>query len=145
MITSGLAQAYDELAAMVAAAVANISPPPPTFPITYEDVQADLPASGSWGRLSLRVGASVAATLPGPDGRRVWHTTGTVTLQIFTPDGDGLNLAHAYGTLVVNALRGARTSPGGVLVRDPRPVPVGSDGAFFQTNVQGDFEYDEVQ
>lgn len=138
MITTGYAQVFDELAATVDGVLASV------LTLVYEDVPSDLPAGGSWARFSARV-TSATPTLPGPTGTRLWETTGTLLVEIFTPRGEGSNLSHQYGTMVVEALRGLRTSPGGVLVKDPHVQPGGTDGDWSRLNVLADISYDEVQ
>lgn len=115
-------------------------------PVIYDDVpdeieKADPPIA--WVRATVAHQTGNQATLAGSSGVRRYTRTGLLTVQIFTPTGDGLSVADEYATAFQSALQG-KSTPNGVWFRDVTAQEAGIDGPWFQTNVVGTFEYDEV-
>lgn len=109
--------------------------------ILWPDVLEEPPSSGSWARVVIIHEDNRQVTFG--EVRR-WRTFGCLHIQIFTPLGDGLSLSDALAIEVCSSLRGVTTASG-VLVRGANAREIGSDGAFYQTNVVADFEFDELE
>jgi len=82
-------------------------------------------------------------TLGGSAGRR-YRIYGIMTVQIFTPYGNGQRIADAISGVVKGAFRGVNTGADAIEFRRVRVIDVGQSGAWLQTNVVAEFEYDEV-
>jgi hypothetical protein len=143
-MTTTLTQARDEILtvfrdAWLASSESN------ALPVLYPDTDDELPDSGAWARVSVRHGTGGQATLANHDGQRRYRHTGFVTVELYTPRGDGLVLNDQLSTIVKHAFEGVTTCPGQVIFRRVRVNEVGPDGQWFHTNVLVDFEYDEVR
>ena len=112
--------------------------------VLYADVAQDVPTSGSWARFTMKHSIGGQATLSGETGLRTFRRTGVISVQIFTPTGDGNVLADQLADIAKNAFEG-KASPGQVWFRDVTSNEIGQDGVWFQTNVFVGFEYDEVR
>ena len=120
--------------------------------LRYEDVgptdPPKIPTGGdapSWVRIQLRHADGDQSSLGGETGTRIFERFGIITVQVFTPTGDGLVLNDTLSLIARNAFEGKTTSPGAVRLRRARIVAVGEDGPWYQSNVLVDFEYDEVK
>lgn len=82
-------------------------------------------------------------TLGGP-GQRRYRVHGIFTAQIFTPAGDGQKTSDLISGVVKGAFRGVSVGLDAIEFRNVRVVDVGNAEAFQQTNVQAEFEYDEI-
>lgn len=121
-------------------------------PIYYQNTEGD-PANtqitgttdpSSWARATLlhnirRQGALSAAT-----GHILYEIEGILTIQLFTPHGDGLLKSDKLSKIVEDAFDGVKT-PSGVWFKNVRSNEVGPSGAWFQTNVVVEFNYDEIK
>lgn len=152
MITTGWAQAYSEISALVKT-VWDAGAESASLTIIREDTPHDHPegittgepaSNTAWARFSARPGNSNQRSLGNHNGERCYETVGIGTVQLFTPTGDGLRLSQILGRILQDGLRGAATSPGQVWLRNVRVIPIGRDGTFYQTNVVFDFTYYEV-
>lgn len=80
----------------------------------------------------------------GERGGRTFTRKGGFVLQIFVPAGQrGLEEATALATSAINVFEGETI--GGVRFYRVGQRTVGRDGSWFQVNVRGDFEFDEVK
>ena len=113
--------------------------------VLYADTAQDPPPEGSWARITVRHADGAQATLSGETGARRFRQFGVVTVQVFTSTGDGQVTSDVLVAIAKFAFEGVATSPGRVLFRNVRIQEVGQDGAWFQSNVLADFEYDEVK
>lgn len=114
------------------------------IPLLWWDVAQDPPEMGAWARVTVRHGTGFQATLAGETGNRRFTRPGVVTVQIFTPSGDGLELSDILAIIAARALEGVRTD-NGVWFKNVSAPEIGHDGKWFQRNVTADFEYDEVR
>ncbi len=143
-MTATLTQARDEMFkafrdAWLADATSNL------LPVLYPDTDAEPPTEGAWARVSIKHGPSRQATLSGESGQKRFRHTGFITVELYTPRGDGLVLNGQLSIIVKHAFEGVATSPGQVIFYRVRVNEVGPDGQWFHTNVLADFEYDEVR
>ena len=144
MTVANLTQAEDEVLTLFRTAW-QAGAPSAGLPLLSEDVAATPPTSGAWARVSFRNSTGRQASLSGEAGQRMFQHTGFVSVQVFTPTGDGKVLANQLAQIAKNAFEGTTTTPGDVRLRNARVVPVGQEGSWYQTNVFADFEYEEVR
>ena len=117
--------------------------------LLYDDRQTDLPTDAAWARITVQhlvfgqrtLGGKVAL---GGGGSR-FGRGGLVTVQIFTPAGDGLTSADPLVDLALDAFEGESTGSDRIEFRSARANEVGLNGAWHQTNVIAEFEYDRVK
>jgi hypothetical protein len=116
-----------------------------TFQAFYDDVKKQRSKDEDpWAVITYRHAGGRQTTLSGAVGTRTFTRTGTLTVQIFTPSGKGLQEAYELAKVVSDAFEGTST-PGGAWFRNVRLNEVGRDGEFFQLNVIVEFLYDEVK
>lgn len=139
-MTATYAQARSEMFALLKAAW-----DPTTFKMVWPD-KPDAKPSGRtpWARTTLRHNLGGQATLANHAGVSRFRREGILTVQIFTPSGEGLSRAYDLAKIIADALEGASTSRG-VWFRNTRLNEVGPDGDWFQLNVTTDFIYDEIK
>lgn len=115
------------------------------YPVHWEEVRKQRSGDETpWAVVTFQHAAGFQATLSGAQGARTFARLGFVTVQIFTPNGKGLQDAYDLAKVVSDAFEGTAT-PGGVWFRNVRLNEVGRDGEFFQLNVVVEFRYDEVK
>jgi hypothetical protein len=116
------------------------------YKMIWDDNPGTIPTTMvPWARSTLIHVTGFQATLTDGSGRKRFRRTGFLTVQIFTPTGEGLSSADILAKLISDAFEG-QSSPLGVWFRDVKTNEVGSDdGNWYQTNVVIDFEYDEVK
>lgn len=116
-----------------------------TYDIFWEDVRKQRGKNEKpWATVTLQHASGFQSTLSGAVGSRTFTRLGFITVQIFTPNGKGLQDAYDLAKVVSDAFEGTST-PGGVWFRNVRLNEVGRDGEFFQLNVIVEFRYDEVK
>lgn len=137
-----VAQARDEmLKAITDAWTAGAS----GAPMFYDDRPGEPPKDGkAWARVNIKHTVGQQATIANPIGNSLFRRDGIITVQIFTPSGQGLKLADQLAKVVLDALEGQST-PGGVWFRKVRLREVGPDGTWFNLNVLAEFNYDEAK
>lgn len=115
------------------------------YPVHFEDVRKQRSKDEEpWAVVTLQHASGFQSTLSGAEGTRTFARLGFITVQIFTPNGKGLQEAYDLAKVVSDAFEGIST-PGGVWFRNVRLNEVGRDGEFFQLNVVIEFRYDEVK
>lgn len=119
---------------------------PPVPPVAYPDMKFTAPdASSAWARITVQhVHGSRQVTLGQPGNRR-FRKVGVITVQIFTPPGDGLTLADQLVKIAVDIFEGKSTVDDGVQFLNVRPIEVGLNGSWQHNNVQVDFNYDVIK
>lgn len=119
--------------------------------VLYENVPGEPPtevdpATGKlppYVRVSVRHFTGGQTTLSGAVGTRTFRRDGLVTIQIFTPTGDGFVMSDTLVPIAKRAYEGKATASG-IWFRNVRNTEVGTSGAWFQTNILADFTYDEI-
>lgn len=99
----------------------------------------------AWVRVTVSHNEGGQATF-GTPGNRVFDRTGTVFMQVFTPqksDQGGTRL-EALGVIARNAFEG-RATAGDVWFRNVRLQEASPDEPWWQLNVLADFSYDEIK
>ncbi|HET6417983.1 MAG TPA: phage tail terminator-like protein [Polyangiales bacterium] len=94
-----------------------------------------------WARVSVRHIFSGQETIAGP-GSRKHQTEGVVTVQVFTPSGDGHSLADQIVEVLKPALR--NVAIGNLWFYNVRVNELGTDGAWFVQNFLANFRYSEL-
>lgn len=135
------AQARDEMIAQVNTPwkLAN-----PTLPLLFDDRKGDKPTRGAWARVSIRHNRGEQETLAGPIGNRMFFRDGLITVEVYTPQGDGLSKADELAKICADAFEG-KSTPNGVWFRRVRIREIGPDQAWYQVNVIAEFTYSEVK
>lgn len=139
-------EARDEMLALVKAVTDTVA----DLLVVWDDAKSLPPdpatpgaRSLTWVRVSVQHLLSEQAALAGADSQRRYERRGLITMQVFTPTGDGLATNDALATQLQEALQGV-SSPSGIWFRNARANEVGQSGPWFQTNVLADFEYDSI-
>lgn len=120
---------------------------PTGFTMLYPDVAnyLGIPTTESpWARAAIVHGGGLQSSLSGDTGKRRWTRLGTLTVQLFTPRGEGLSRGYQLAKILGDGLEG-RATPRQVWFRNVRLTEVGPDGNFHQLNLLADFQYDEVK
>lgn len=134
--------ARDEIYGLLKAAVD--ASPYSAVPVIYPDTVKDTPLDGtSYMKAFADLTNERTASL-GPISGRRYRIMGLVQVQIFTPYGDGQATADLISGVVKGAFRGVNSPSDTIAFRNARAVDVGRDGAYLQTNVVAEFEYDEL-
>lgn len=115
--------------------------------LQWDNVKADPVGEDSdgnalpFGRVTVRHFTSTQETLGGV-GSRKHQTEGAVTIQVFTPVGDGHVLADSIVEVLKAALRNVRV--GDLWFFDVRVNEIGQDRGWFNQNVVAGFRYAEA-
>lgn len=118
----------------------------PDWTVLYQDSTKAQPKAAAdgrcppWARAVMKHDNDSESTI---GGRRVCYT-GEVTIQLFTPLGDGLSMSDVVSKTLVSALQDQSTMLG-VTLRRARAVEIGDDGPSYQVNVVAVFEYEEYR
>jgi hypothetical protein len=113
------------------------------LPIMYDDHADSKPkGEGSWVRITIRHTSSRQRTFNRP-GQRRFTRLGTVFIQVFSASGHGLSKLDLLTNIVTKSIEG-KSTPGGIWFRNVVANEIGHTGPWFQANVSGVFEYDEV-
>ena len=132
-------QAVDDMQAMVLAAWT-----PTGHQIFWEAVQGDREVDDTaWAVSTIRHVAGRQQTLGGI-GNRAFERNGVIFLQSVTRVGNGLQESYQLAKVMADGFEG-KSSPNGVWFRNIRINEAGKDGAFTQTNVTIEFQYNEVK
>lgn len=129
-------EARDEILELFRAAWAAHAGAPQVF---YWDTPHDPPRSTPFARVTLRHATGNNDAI----GNRLFERMGTVTVQIFTTFGTGLQESDVLSKVAMDAYQG-KSTPGGAWFRNVRLNEIGQDGEFFQVQVLADFTYCEV-
>lgn len=133
-------QARDVILTQFKTAWDLLSSPPK---VLYDDVSDDIPpASSPWVRVTVQTYYGGQATL-GSRGNRQFDHFGSVTVQVFTPIGDGMDLSDSLSQSALDIFEGEST--GSIWFRNVRANDIGVEGDWYQVNVRADFEYVAVK
>ena len=113
-------------------------------PMHYDNVKSDKPGesgsssnAASYARTTVRVLGAGAAT----QGQRRVESDANITVQVFTPMGDGHTLGDALAKIITDALDAHTGSASGIWFFDVAAVEIGDNGAHFQINASASFRY----
>jgi len=137
-------QARDEILQKVKQVADGLS----DFVVIYDSTRQDIPDENSdplptWARVVVQHTQGQQSSLSNLSNKRRYTKRGLLTIQLFTPTGDGLQKSDQLVEQFEAAVRNVST-PNGVWFRNVRSSEVGEDGPWFQTNILAEFEYDQV-
>lgn len=113
------------------------------YPVFWTDLPGDKPTTQiPWARVTLKHNLGGQASLSGETGCRMFNRSGTLFIQVFVPVGGANAKGYNLAQKVANAFEDAKID---VWFRNTRMREEGVSGAFEQTNVLTDFQYDEVR
>lgn len=115
-----------------------------TVAIYYPDVTGAFPETDEAHLRAYMDYTDEQQVTVGEVGGRRFRVYGILTVQIFTPYGNGNRISDAISGVVKTAFRGVNTGADAIEFRRVRVVDVGQSGAWLQTNVTAEFEYDEI-
>lgn len=125
-----------------------------TIKVAWDDVKTKTPtptvieaAAGeneSWLRPTITHTGGSQTSLAGALRTKHWTYNGLLTVQVFTPSGEGSNLSDDIVYTVLNGYQG-KSTPGSVWFRNARFREIGTSGAWYQVNVLVEFEYYEIK
>lgn len=102
----------------------------------------DLGRQRAWARVTIQHLTGGDDAVSSASGRRRYNRQGIVTIQLFTPNAHGRELADELAPPLEQSLQGKSTQ-GGVWFREVVSSEIGEDGPWMQTNITATFEYDE--
>lgn len=139
-MTATYAQARDEIFAVINAAWSTTS-----FLMIWPDKVAEKPIPRTpWARTTILHTDGGQSTLANHQGLQRFRRDGIVTVQIFTPVGEGTQRSYDLAKVISDALEGTTTTKG-VWFRNVRLKEIGSDTPWFQVNINSDFYYEELK
>jgi hypothetical protein len=119
-----------------------------TYKVYYEQVwndrfEAEVTEAGEpFAQTYLNINGGRQVGFGGPQNR--YARTGSLTVFIYTPSGNGLSQSLALAKVVGDCFEG-KTSPGGVWFRSVNIQNMGRDGAFHGNSVSVFFTFDEIK
>lgn len=113
---------------------------PAGTPLHFNNLDSDRPNPPSlFGRAVVRDAVGEYAGV----GTTRLRRPGTVFVQVFVPQGTGTKTINTLANALVNALKNASVvTLGGIMLRDIGSNELGSDGVYYQVNVQASYVYD---
>lgn len=142
---TSLSEARDAVIGLVDAAW-KASPVSSPFEMFYDNVSGDKPGeagsttnAAAWARTTVRISTSEQST----QGKRRFDTIGAVSVQLFTPSGDGHLLGDELAAVVLGVFRGHVGSVDGLWFFNATPNEIGQDGPWFNLNVDAGFRFQE--
>lgn len=108
----------------------------------WPDTPSTVPENIEWVRPSIHHLAGRQTTLSGDAGQRRFNRQGVLTIQCFTPIGDGHSAADKLVGDIVEYFEAIRNSP--IWYRNIRAIEIGKEGSTVQVNVIADFTYEHV-
>ena len=111
---------------------------------TLDNEKFEPPKHDPWARVSVRHTDGGQETL-GTVGSRKFSRTGSVFVQIFTPENSGLSGADALLPIARAIFEGSRITQTTIRFLNVVAREIGLDGKWYQTMVEAAFEYDETK
>lgn len=116
----------------------------PTGRYTFENEVYTPPVGETWARLVVRHRVRAQETL-GIVGNRKFESLGGVIVQCFAPLDTGTAGADTVAQAVRAAFEGKVLLPEHIRLYGAQVREIGSDGAWYQINVEAFFNYDETK
>jgi hypothetical protein len=120
----------------------------PDVTVLYDDVRSQVPTAddGEWVRIVIEHQDRRQPAIGQANGLRRYRSSGLITVQVFTPFGDGLTRTDAIADIVYDIFDGVSTQSGdGITFNNVTMREIGETGPWFQTNILADFKYDTVK
>lgn len=119
---------------------------PPIPKLLYDDRKQEKPKDGNpYARIKVAHATGGATSIGGDTGIKRHTHVGTITVQVFSVFGEGLANNDVFTQVALDAFQNKSSKLGGMLFRNARSIEIGQTGAFYQTNVLVDFEYDQFK
>jgi hypothetical protein len=115
-----------------------------TTVFTFDNEKFDPPKNDSWVRLSVRHQAADQETL-GKVGNRRFMRSGLAIVQVYIPIDGGMAAGDSLIALVKTAFEGKRLTGSTVRFFSTLAREIGSDGKWFQINVETPFDFEEIR
>jgi len=110
--------------------------------VVWPMTPANVPENTLWIRPSIQHVGGGQASLSGAVGSRRFDRFGMLTIQCFSPVGDGNTDADDLAGTLVNRFEAIRNSQ--VWYRNIRAIEIGKEGSTVQVNFIADFVYEEI-
>lgn len=111
--------------------------------IAWPDIKFNRPDNQNWVRFNCQENDGAQVSTGSPGSNRFRHY-GTITIQVFQPQGQGSKEAREIATTALGVFMGAQTT-NGIIFYDVLARQIGNDGeGFYQINVVASFYYDEI-
>lgn len=112
--------------------------------VVYPDILGPTPSSdNAWVEIVVQHNTGGEANLAGSGSTRRYRSTGFLIFRVMTPTLEGLDLADQLAEVIIKAYEISKSRS--VMYISPRPNFVGNDGAWHQTNVVVEFQYDTIR
>lgn len=112
--------------------------------VVYEGVAKEIPnGSDPWVYVSVQHSDGGEANLFGSDTTRRYRNLGFLVFSIYTPFGDGLDLADNLAQVITDTFMGS--TPHSVTYITASPTYVGQVGSWYMTNTIVEFRYDTIR
>lgn len=98
-----------------------------------------------WCRVVVRHRAADSTSLPNPAGRKKYHETGFLLVEVLTPAGDGKVVNDTIVQAFLTALRTRSSLNQSVWYTGPRGQEQGQVDGWYKTNVVAEFHYDIIE
>jgi len=103
-----------------------------------------VPAGKPWLRVGVKHDPAGAPASIGGSLKR-YEMVGLISVQVFTPYGDGLRISDDLVEVVLDAYRIGGATPSGVQFTSAGSEEIGKDGVWFQANCVIEFTYDQFK
>lgn len=117
---------------------------PTGFPYVLGNEKFAGPENTPWARMVLRHNSGFQDTL-GPNGRRRFDRTGSMIIQVFTPQREGTARSMQLIQTLSDGIEGERIPNTTVCFLNSFPREVGPDGKWYQVNYEADFRWTEIK
>lgn len=118
----------------------------PAIPVDWPNKEFEKPQGQTWIRFTVKDQKGTQIEMGSVNNTH--RVQGSLILQVFVPadsgDGAALTLCDTLGELYRQQVLNFPDNSGHVRMRDPVAIPVGRDGAFWQTNVVIPFHRDDL-
>ena len=112
-------------------------------PVIYDDKEESAPTEGPYADVSIRHGASDAASIGSRSGR-LWRSEASLIVDIYDDVGRGRDHADVWTAVVQVAFRGKHSPTGDIWYRSVRVAELNPSGSRSKTRVVVDLEYTET-
>lgn len=113
---------------------------PGSITYTFDNEAFITPETDPWVRFSIRPTSSTQETLGQPTNREFLRR-GIVVMQLFTLAGSGVQLSNTLAEALRTIFEGVSFSD--IRFTDCNARKIGTDGKWYQVNVEADFDYNQ--
>jgi hypothetical protein len=109
---------------------------------TFDNEKYNPPSGSAWARVGVRHRGSALESIGGA-GNNNYQRTGVLFVQVFTPIDQGVSEADSLSQAARAIFEGITLSNNAIRFNNAVIREVGSDGSWYQVNVECEFQYDE--